>query len=116
MVSCPHTKVMLALGDGLSEEETGVTQPASRTQSNPASAFIVGETVPPLGRLRKNPIGPSGQPSTCDLTRFAKQRTYGINQPVGGTSTASTVASICGPPRSVPIKTAATLSVPTNQT
>jgi hypothetical protein len=36
-----HTKVMLARGDGLGEDGCGVAQPASRTQSNPASAFIV---------------------------------------------------------------------------
>jgi hypothetical protein len=39
-MSGAHTKVMLALGDRLSEDDTGVTQPASRTQSNPARAFI----------------------------------------------------------------------------
>ena len=36
-----HAKVMLTLGDGPGEDPCGVTQPASRTQSNPASAFIV---------------------------------------------------------------------------
>ena len=37
-----HTKTTLVLGDGLDEDGCGVAQPASRTQSNPASAFIVG--------------------------------------------------------------------------
>ena len=33
--------MMLELGDALGEDDCGTTQPASRTQSNPASAFIV---------------------------------------------------------------------------
>jgi hypothetical protein len=54
-----HTKVMLPLEAGLGGDDTGVAQPATRRQSNPARAFIVMEKVPPLGRMRKSPIGPS---------------------------------------------------------
>src|SRR5450631_4401500 len=64
-----RSNVMLALGVGLAEDGCGVAQPASRTHSNPASAFIVNWTVPVLRRLRKSPKGPSSRLSPCDLAR-----------------------------------------------
>jgi hypothetical protein len=46
-----HTKVLLALGDGLGEDDRGVAHPASRTQSRAAAnAFIVEEMVMVMNR------------------------------------------------------------------
>ena len=51
---------MLPPGVGIDEDDCGVAQPASRTQSNPASAFIVSWTVHVLRRLHKIYGGPHG--------------------------------------------------------